>query len=533
MVINAPSETVIAGRATGKTEGILAPKVANTYFRTMPRGTGVFLGATYNQILTRTLPGMVYGLEKLGYIQNIHYLIGNKPTEKFIKRWNWKGPYRPPFEFKYFFSWWNGAGAHLVSQDRQGSANGITIDWIIGDEAKLLNSTRYQTELAPANRGLIPEFQGNPYHHGVTFTTDMPVGTAGRWLLEHAEKMNRDAINEIWRIQVVRFQLKYLLKKEKRETYKKELSKQIAVLDEELTDLRMGLLYYHEASTLDNIHALGLEWIKQQMRDTTPFQFDTQILNLKPLKLEDGFYPDFDEEHHGYFGADNDYLDNLEYDFDKILTIDCRRDKDLDPMRPLHIALDYNRRIHPMVVGQVYPDEIRVVNGLHSMYPNKLKQVIDLFIEYYKPHKRKFVYYWYDHTAVADQHETRICDDVMKQLRKAGWVVKDQYTGKTPGHEVKYRMFGHLLSEKGKYPKVLRMNRENCDKLILSLYQAQAEQRKDGYGKNKKSEADPNFPADESTHYSEALDTLIYGILESKVPYGIEAQATGGMVMQG
>jgi hypothetical protein len=69
---------------------------------------------------------------------------------------------------------------------------------------------------------------------------------------------------------------------------------------------------------------LGVEYIKQQLRDTTPFQFDTQILNLRPLKLEDGFYPDLDEEKHGYFAVDNSYLENLEYDF-KVNNLDLKQ----------------------------------------------------------------------------------------------------------------------------------------------------------------------------------------------------------------
>jgi hypothetical protein len=522
LMIGAPVEVVVAGRGTGKSEGILAPKSANRYFKTMPRGTGVCIAATYNQALTRTLPALVAGWERLGYINNVHYVVGKKPTEKWIKQWKWKGPYRPPFNYQYFISWWNGGGAHIVSQDRQGSANGITIDWVIGDEAKLLNAEKFRTELLPANRGILPEFANNPYHHGMTLTTDMPVGTAGRWILEYADKMDREKINQVWKVQVARFQLKHLLTNEKRDVYKKELSKQISVLDDELNDLRKELLYYHEASTLDNIHALGIEYIKQQLRDTTSFQFDTQILNLRPLKLEDGFYPDFDEEVHGYFANDINYLEGFEYDFSRIHEIDCRRDSDLDIEKPLHISLDYNRRIHPLTVGQVYTDEIRMLKGLHSLYPGKLKQVLDMFNVYYKPHKKKLVYYWYDHTAVGDQHESKICDDVINGLTAHGWVVVPMYIGKAPDHEIKYRMWGHLLNETGKYNKRFRMNRENCDKLILSMYQAQAELKKEGFGKDKKSEKDPNFPAEESTHYSDSLDTMVYGILESDLGYTSE-----------
>lgn len=528
-LIDAPVEYAVMGRGTGKTVGILARKSAYRYLGTMPRGTGVILNATYTQAFTRTLKELVRGWQMLGYENDHHYVIAKRPSEKWKKMWNWQGPYAPPFNWKYFVSWFNGACAQIVSQDRPGSSNGISIDWIIGDELKLINREKFQTELLPANRGIVPAFKGNPYHHGMTFTTDMPVGTAGRWILEMISKMDREVVNQIWSIQVARFQLKHLLKKEQRKTFQEELKKQIQVLDDELNDLRKGLLYYHEASTLDNIHALGMEYIKEQLRTSTPFQFDTQILNLRPLKLEDGFYPDFDEEIHGYFSENASYFDNLEYDpFSTVL--DCRKDGDLDINAPLHIGMDYNRRIHPISVGQVKHNEIRALKGLHSLYPYKLKEAVKQFVDYYKPHKKKIVNYWYDHTAVGDQHETKICEDVAAILRDNDWIVNEMYINQQPGHEERYRMWGDLLTESGKYDKKFRINRENNNKLILSIQQAQAEQRKEGFGKNKKSEQDPNFPADESTHYTDALDTWVFGVLESGLGYSNDSKGGGGMI---
>lgn len=234
---------------------------------------------------------------------------------------------------------------------------------------------------------------------------------------------------------------------------------------------------------------------------------------------------------HGYFAADNSYLDKLNYDFSKIEGIDCRRDSDADTNAPLHISLDYNRRIHPIAVDQVLPKELQTLKGLHSLYPAKLKDAVDMFVQYYKPHKRKFVYYWYDHMATGDQQETRQCDDVIGILRKNGWIVKGMYIGQQPGHEERYRMWGDLLTESGKYKQKFTINRENCDKLILSVNQTKAEQRKNGFGKDKKSEHDENFPADESTHYTDALDTWVFGVLESKLPFGDAGKGGGGMVM--
>jgi hypothetical protein len=65
----------------------------------------------------------------------------------------------------------------------------------------------------------------------------------------------------------------------------------------------------------------------------------------------------------------------------------------------------------------------------------------------------------------------------------------------------------------------------------LSINQAEAEQRKDGFGKSKKTEKDPKFPAEESTHYTDANDTWVFGVLESGLYNGYEQQGDGGMIM--
>jgi len=519
ILIGAPNEVFIAGRGTGKTTGVLAPKTAQCYLNTMPRSTGVLLNATFTQAFTRTLKELIRGWQSLGYKHEQHFLVGVKPTEKWRKKWKWKGPYAPPFDYKYFVSWYNGAVAQIVSQERVGGANGISIDWIAGDEAKLLNEDKFKTELLPANRGVIHDFANNPYHHGITLTTDMPTGTSGRWLLDRIDAMDRNVVNDIWNLQTIRFKLlQYTTSNDV--SFKRKIDKQISIVDEEIKSLRKNLLYYHEASTLDNIHALGIDYIKQQIRDTSAFQFKTQILNIRPLRLEDGFYPDLDEDYHGYFSEDDGYFDRQSINYENPL-FDCRKDSDLNLNEALHIAIDYNRRIHPIVVGQDDGAEIKVINNIHSLYPGKLRAALQLFCDYYKHHKEKIIYYWYDHTAVGGENETSKCDEVVSFLEDKGWTVIRMYMGKAPSHESKYRMWGHLLSEDGYYNRKFRVNRENGRYLLVSMGMAEAEQRSDGFGKEKKSERDPKFPAEESTHYSDAADQLLYGILESGLNYDI------------
>ena len=60
MIVDAPEEWGVMARGTGKTKGILAPKSAR-YITMMPRCTNVFVAATYQQLLTRTLPPIIAG----------------------------------------------------------------------------------------------------------------------------------------------------------------------------------------------------------------------------------------------------------------------------------------------------------------------------------------------------------------------------------------------------------------------------------------------------------------------------------------
>ena len=214
----------------------------------------------------------------------------------------------------------------------------------------------------------------------------------------------------------------------------------------------------------------------------------------------------------------------------QMITLDCRKDSDLIANAPLHIAMDPNRRIHAISVGQVTNSEIRSIKGIHSLYPEKLKKAVQDFCDYYKYHHKKFVYYWYDQSSVGDMYDTRICDDVVMILRKNGWSVKEMYLGPIPGHEERFRMWGDLLTNNGKYNKTYSINRENCRHLILSKQQAEAEQRKNGFGKSKNTEHDPNFPAEESTHYSDAEDTWVFGVLESGMNFSMEGKGNGGII---
>lgn len=532
-LIFAPEEWAIWSRGTGKTTGLLAPKSAR-YLDMMPRCTGVFVAATFQQLLTRTLKPTVAGWERMGYKRGVHFLVGEKPTKKWIDTWRWKGPYQPPFDYSHFITWWNGAGIQMISQDRVGSSNGVSIDFIMGDEAKLLNEKRLKEELFPANRGIYKELADNPHHHGKTFITDMPVGTAGRWILDQVKKMDPERLESICTVLIKLQEYRTQLATCNNKTISAKLAAKIAQGNQLLNILRKNFVYYHESNIFDNIDAVGIDYVKEELRSLSKFQFSTAILNLKPYKLEDGFYPKLIEEYHGYFSYEYNHFHQVGYDFDLLDQYnDSRKDGDIEHDEPLHIAGDYNRRIWPIVTGQPHNTnepgvkELRILSGHHVLGPKSLDDAIEHWCNYYRYHRRKEVYFWFDHTAIGETRNVTVKDDICSGLRKRGWIVHEMYIGQQPDQETRYLVLNDILEENGKYPWIIRYNRDNCKYLGLSLFQAQAKEKGKGFGKDKSTEHDPNFPAEESTHYTDAFDTLVWGITISELPYTLAEDYQG------
>ncbi len=521
-IVMAPFEYAVMGRGTGKTKGILARKSA-AYLDMMPRCVGVFVASTFQQQLTRTLPPLIAGWKSLGYIEDVHFVVFKKPTAEWRKQWDWQGPYHMPLDFSYFISWWNGAGVQLISQDRAGGSNGVSIDWIMGDECKLLNPTRLTEELFPANRGLYKHLANNPHHHGITFTTDMPIGTAGRWILSKENEMDPVKLRDILVIEKFINEYNFKLLSTRNVALQNSLRNKIAKLQNAANAIRHNFTLFHTGSALQNIHSLGVDYINTLIRDLSNFEFRTAVLNHPPIKLEDGFYPHLDEDVHGYFSYDYQHtFEKHGYNLDAIANVnDCRKDGDVNTDEPLHIGMDYNRRIWPIVTAQPIINStgkcLRVLSGIDVLYPLSLQDALVKWTNYYAFHKRKTVYFWYDHTALIETRQTHK-DEIVTTLRGLGWVVIEVYIGQTYEQSARYVQINKILNAESDWR--ISINRDNCKYLLLSMYQCQAIEKEKGYGKDKRTEKDKNFPAREAPHYSDALDTLVVGVcLKNLIEY--------------
>jgi hypothetical protein len=514
-LVMAKEEYGVWGRGTGKTEGPMAMRsiaLANM----MPRGATGMVGATYMQILTRTLPALEKGWQRYGYKPGVHYWIGKKPP----KHLKIKDAIYNPRNPEHTIFWWNGHAFHFMSLDRPGLANGKTVDAIMGDEARFLNYTRYMDDIAPTNRGNRELFGHLALHHAITFYTDMPTDQTGKWILEKEKQMDRQQCTELLNLQLAYNNLKIKIKLEGDKSSVHSRRK-LRAIGEALNSLRKNSVFYSEASSLANIEVLGEEQFKQWKRELKPHIYQASVLNKRIIHVENGFYPLLDLEKHSYDSYNYSYIDGIGLSLNRDTIQDCRFDNDIDKKKPLDIAFDANARHNCVVTGQERPEEYRVLSSMFVKDNDRLQELLANWIAYYKCHPKKEVNFIYDHTFVGtDALRIKSYADVITDtLRAAGWKVIRNNIGKQPLHDTRFRMWGMVFKEDTEKFKRIRINKGNCAQLLISLQRAGMYMSGKLHQKDKRDEGNKLMPPEDTTHHSDAFDTLYLGRFKQRVGY--------------
>lgn len=501
--IKAHINIVLWGRGTGKTERALCDFMLNN-IQQMPRGVGGLVGATYDQILTRTIPALVSGLSSYGLKKDLHYFIGKEPPKSFIKQ-GFKLPYKMPESPKHFIFFWNGAGLYLFSLDRPALANGASIDWLIGDEAKRFDNERLKNDVLLTIRGNAQYFGHLSGHQSIMLASDMPNTQKGAWLLDYAEKMDPEIIEAIFYLQM---KLNAAIKKARQVGTNNALpiKRQIKKLEAALFDLRQNSVFVSFASTIENRHVLGANTFENYLETLDKRAFFEGVLNLILTGSKNGFYALFDEDLHGYTASNFTELDRGG-------PKNSSWDADINPAAPLDIALDFNASINSLVVGQKEGRTGKIINAFFVKSPGLIKDVLADFARYYAQHKNKQAVFYYDQTAIGANAATayNFAQEVINTLNKLGWKVQKKYIGAAWQHETKYALWADVLGEKSFDLPKIRININNAGALVASMQNARAIPSGDGFKKDKSDEKKINYPQELAPHLSDAADTLLIG----------------------
>ena len=507
-LIGANTTVIVAGRRTGKTDSIAAPFVLRNMQR-MPGSTGGIVVPTFKHGLTNTLPGLLAAWKRWGFLQGIHYVVGRKPPKSF------KRPIIEPNDYEHVISFYNGSIAVIISQDRPGSSNSLTLSWLLVDEAKFIDYQKLKDETLPANGGIKSYFGKHSFNHSIMILSDMPQTQKGSWFLHYRDKMDDELIKtiegtvyEIWR---TKERIRSL--NARGEQVPPYLKGYLRRLDTSLNKMRSVAVYYREYSSIENLQLLGENYIKQMKRDLTPLTFQTSILCQRIGIAKDGFYSSM-KEAHKYNASDFAYLDTLGYDFDPA-AIDCRADADVDPDAPICIGMDYNANINWIVAGQPKGRRLNVIKSFYVKFERKIPALVDDFCRYYAEHRNKTVVFYYDATALGSNYAVNEQDFrwvIAHEFERHGWQVEAVYIGNPKRHDEKYLLINQGFA--GKQRLMPFFNRQNNDDLILAIQAAGVARGRNGFRKDKGGEKLAESEEDLLEHRTDgtdAFDTLYIG----------------------
>lgn len=458
-------KVLLAGRGFGKSfvNGLeIARKVEK-----LPRSRGIFMGLTYTQIFSNTLLPMKSAWEWFGYYENIHYVIGRKPPDYYQK------PFHAPDRYENVISWWNGTVVILASMDRPQLLRGGSNDWVIVDEALLINQEKYSQIVIPSIRGSHPTLKGKPGHKSETFTSSMPYGNVGGWLLEFEQKAKKSP-----------------------EDY-----------------------FYIEGTSWHNRVVLGDDTLRRWKRDMSPMSYMIEVMNKKLKRFGSLFYPALENRH--FYTEEYEYnsLDSL-YDEITIENIenfsrDSRWDKDCDPKKPLNLSFDFGA-FNSLTIDQEHGPgssvtEVRFLNFIYVTHPEIIDDLVDKFDKYYQYHENKVLYLWGDKSGNKREANSKLTyfQQVQHRLEKKPkrWRVVRKEIGDIE-HIERHRFINVMLREEDPRLPRIRIKANNCKDLRIALESAGMTVA----GKKDKSSEKPKsgIKPEHATHGTDAFDYRLY-----------------------
>ncbi|MDR1370813.1 MAG: hypothetical protein LBJ72_11920 [Dysgonamonadaceae bacterium] len=536
MSVGAHSRYIVASRGTGKSEGVDAPFILQMVW-TMPGSMGGLISPSRTKAWGNTLPAICHALSQWGYIQNLHYYVGRKAPESV----NFAKPKMEPLRdaWENCIHFWNGTILVVLSFANGMSANSMSLDWIIGPEAKFLDYDKIKSEVNPANRGNKQYFGSCPYHHAVCFTTDMPTSKKGRWILEKENEMSPQHIRYIRTLHSQVGKLKRLPEQTE------HIKKQITTLQSDLMLARQYqepvvpvkgkkreyTVFYAEYDIFDNMEVVGQDYIWQMHRDSPALVWRTAFLNERLFRVPNGFYSALNDDIHFYIPDDtNNHLSRFGSNWKRIATSGCLHDTDLDFEEPLHIAFDSNSAISSCCVGQVTGNRLHTIKSFFVKTPKKLQELVQEICDYYAPKLKKEIVFYYDHTFMWTTGLTAesYADTIIRIFSDNRYNVTDVYIGQGVPHDWKHEQID--LALKGFSGLLFPVfNLYNNEFLKLAMEQTGVRQGKNGFEKDKRPEAlddSPEYPDESKTHITDAWDTLFVGTNYHLPPF-LKSQFSG------
>ena len=390
------------GRATGKTEGVMGPRlirVAND----MPGELSFLVHKTYVALMTNVWPNIqayfsrpviVNGRQRAMLEYGVDYVVGETRLPSHFRL-----PRYPVSYAKHSVIFRNGAHLQLVSSDQPESVAGRNAVHAFIEEMKHNSGEKLKSRLFPSLRGGSAEIRKSAYYEGVTGVSDTARVDLGEddWFEDYERNMNHELIEEIASVSLdVNKSLyrQFVLNREMRETKnpismekirleQQQLASFLARWKPRLADMRRNAVYYIRASSFRNKDILGPKFFKTQLDTLDMDEFLTAICGVRHKEVTNKFFAAYDKAKH-QFKDSYVYDAILGHDLKDKFTLTARYLRHYDRREPLYVGYDPGA-FSSMVVGQKkdYGRQLDIIKEFWAYYPEEQDSLAQQFYQFF------------------------------------------------------------------------------------------------------------------------------------------------------
>lgn len=483
---------VEAGRATGKTEGVMGPRIIRVA-NDMPGELSFLVHKTYVALMTNVWPNIqAYFSRPVGdgrrsmLEYGIDYIVGESKIPSHFKK-----PRYPIAYPKHSILFRNGHHLQMVSSDQPESVAGRSGVHAFIEEMKHNKGEKLKTRLFPSLRGASAAIRMSSYYQGITGVSDTARLDLGEdnWYEEYENNVNQELINEIVSASLYYqaalykiYRNNHRMKEEKNpviiEALRLETEKAkrvIATWKPRLADMRRNASYYIRASSFSNKDILGPKFFRTQLESLDIDEFLTSICAIRKKEVVNKFFANYQKDKH-QFSDGYRYESILKLDLREHFVLTSRYLKYYDKRDKIFLGYDPGH-FSSIVAAQEkdYGNELRVLKEFTCYYPAEQPELAKQIFEFFGADAiNKQIVLYHDRAANKRREDfEKITSDariLKRELESYGFSVELMNEGQsTIYHWQQFKLLLLLFGERSNALPVCRIDENECPNLCSAI----------------------------------------------------------------
>lgn len=483
---------VEAGRATGKTEGVMGPRIIRVA-NDMPGELSFLVHKTYVALMTNVWPNIqAYFSKPVGdgrrsmLEYGIDYIVGESKIPSHFRK-----PRYPIAYPKHSILFRDGHHLQMVSSDQPESVAGRSGVHAFVEEMKHNKGEKLKTRLFPSLRGSSASIRMSPYYQGITGVSDTARLDLGEdnWYEEYENNVNQELIDEIASAALYLhaalykiYRNNHRLREEKNpviiESLRLETEKAkrvVATWKLRLADMRRNASYYIRASSFANKDILGPKFFRTQLESLDIDEFLTSICAIRKKEVVNKFFANYRKDKH-QFSDGYRYESILKLDLREHFVLTSRYLKYYDKRE--RILLGYDPGHFSSVVAaqeKDYGHELRVLKEFTCYYPAEQPELAKQIFEFFGTDAiNKQIVLYHDRAANKRREDLeKITSDariLKRELESYGFSVELMNEGQsTIYHWQQFKLLLLLFGERSNALPVCRIDENECPNLCSAI----------------------------------------------------------------